>query len=313
MEVDVEETDDETNFMAPVDQETVECCINDFIDATGNVALARKVCMVCAREVWARQADRWSVDDLPNGFLLVPRERHPAQLLTKGMLLEQATMEMDKGIMHGDVCHDCLKSLKRCKMPPLSLANDMWIGAIPTELKVLTLPERILVSRYFPAAYIVKLFPKRKGAKYWPKSGLNSGVKGNVSTYKLNTEDIADMVDTNVMPPPAKIMASTIGVTIIGPKDLPERTMPHFLRVRRDRIRDALLWLKNNNLLYANITISEPHLNQLPEDGIPQEILSCVHCSEDTEQLEKERAGYVVDDDDAMEEMTDMDVIVGGQ
>ena len=62
-------------------------------------------------------------------------------------------------------------------------------------------------------------------------AGMNSGMKGNVSTYKLNTEDIADMVNLNEMPPPSRILASTIGVTIIGPKNLPERTMPGFLKL----------------------------------------------------------------------------------
>src|SRR5258708_29809892 len=112
--------------------------------------------------------------------------------------------------------------LKKKKTPPLALANGMWVGPIPHVLAVLTLPERILIGRYFPAAFIVKLFPKQKGAKNWPTEGMNSGVHGNVSTYKLNTEDIVDMVDVDVMPPSASVLASTIGVSIIGPKNMPE-------------------------------------------------------------------------------------------
>jgi hypothetical protein len=45
---------------------------------------------------------------------------------------------------------------KKKKTPALSLANGMWIGEVPLELSVLTLPERILVAHYFPAAHIVK-------------------------------------------------------------------------------------------------------------------------------------------------------------
>ena len=38
------------------------------------------------------------------------------------------------------------------------------------------------------------------------------------------------------MPPPASILAATIGVTLIGPKNLPVRTLPGFLRVNRAHI-----------------------------------------------------------------------------
>jgi hypothetical protein len=127
---------------------------------------------------------------------------------------------------------------------------------------------------------------------------MNSGVHGNVSTYKLNTEDIVDMVDVDVMPPSASVLASTIGVSIIGPKNMPERTMSGFLRVRRECIRLALMWLKEHNPLYSRITISGTRLNELPVDGVPQEILGSLRYSDNVELLEREKAGYVVDDDD---------------
>jgi hypothetical protein len=169
----------------------------------------------------------------------------------------------------------------------------MWIGDIPFVLSVLTLPEQILITRHFPAANIVKLFPEKKGI--W--SG-NCALRGNVSTYRLNTDEIADMVAGNVMPNPSLILASTIGVTLIGPKNIRERTMPGFLWVRRQRVRDALLWLKANNPLYADIVISEERLDELMENGVPDEILNTMRHSDDIEELERERAGYVPEDDE---------------
>ena len=59
------------------------------------------------------------------------------------------------------------------------------------------------------------------------------------------------------MPPSPTILAATIGVTFVGPKNVPEKTMPGFLWVNRMRVRMALEWLKENNPLYANVTISE--------------------------------------------------------
>ncbi|KAH9054566.1 hypothetical protein EDB83DRAFT_2225460 [Lactarius deliciosus] len=54
--------------------------------------------------------------------------------------------------MHSaNVCSSCASHVHRNKTP-LSLANGMWVGAVPGELSILTLPERILVRRHFPAS-----------------------------------------------------------------------------------------------------------------------------------------------------------------
>lgn len=302
VEVDMMDVEEETlnirDFLKTASQATVEDCISNFVDSTCNAVVNPHVCMVCAREIWAREVERWYVKDIPNKNVLRPAVHHPAHVLTEGMLLEREVLEGNGDEAYGDVCHDCVRSIKKKKTPPLSLANGMWVGPIPHVLSVLSLPERILIGRYFPAAFIVKLFPKQKGAKHWPTEGLNSGVRGNVSTYKLNTEDIVDMVEVDVMPPSPSILASTIGVSIIGPKNLPERTMSGFLRVRRERIRLALIWLKQHNPLYSKITISETRLNELPVNGVPQEILGSLRHSDNVDLLEKERAGCAFEDDD---------------
>ncbi|KAJ3846312.1 hypothetical protein EV368DRAFT_16319, partial [Lentinula lateritia] len=171
-------------------------------------------------------------------------------------------------------CTSCLQYLtgKTPKRPPLSLANNLWLGEIPFELRILSLCERILVSRFYAAAYIVKLFPKSHGAWGWPKEMLTSAVRGNVSSYFLNTEDIISMIDVGYLPPRPEILAATIGVTFIGPNNVPLKFLPPYLRVRRNRVRDALRWLIANNPLYAGQKISETNLSGLPEDGIPAEV-----------------------------------------
>ncbi|KAJ3902364.1 hypothetical protein F5879DRAFT_777939, partial [Lentinula edodes] len=169
-------------------------------------------------------------------------------------------------------CHDCLRQLSDSQRPRLSLANNMWIGAIPFELRILTLPERVLVSRFFAAAYIVKLYPKKKGARSWPTDLLTSGMKGNVSTYFMNTDEITLMVDEGYLPPRPSILAATIAVTFVGPRNVPLKTLAPMLSVRRRRVADALRWLIANNPLYAGIKISQQNLDAFPEDGVPEEI-----------------------------------------
>lgn len=67
----------------------------------------------------------------------------------------------------------------------MALANNMWVSEIPVELSILSLPEQVLVARYYPGAYIVKLFPKKKGAHNWDQAMMNSGLRGNVSVEVL--------------------------------------------------------------------------------------------------------------------------------
>jgi hypothetical protein len=238
------------------------------------------------------------VTEIPNPEQLYPYDVHHVYALMRGMLLHNRALRNNAEGQKGSLCYDCLRDLKSRKRPKFSLSNGMWVGEVPYELLALTLLEKILIARYYPAAYVVKLFPKVKGARHWNPAGLNSGVRGNVSTYRLNITDIVDMVDLNVLPPPARMLAAVIAVTIIGPKGFPEKTMPGFLRVRRLRVREALVWLKANNPLYANIEICEETLAQFLEDDIPEEILGTVKYLDDVMQLERERAGYVVDDDD---------------
>jgi len=252
-----EDSADEEKFLKTASESIIHQYMAEFIDATGNDAVRPRVCMVCAREMWSKEVERCAVDNIPNKHLLSPNEYNLAHDLTSGMLLEKAVMDREKGNLVGDVCHDCSRALGANKTPPLSLANGMWIGDVLHQLVILTLPEKMLVAKYFPAAYIVKLTPKQKGATHWSSSGMNSGVRGNVATYKLNTEDIGEMMDARIMPPAAKILASVIGVIIIGPKNMPERTMLGYFRVRRNCVREALRWLRGHNLLYADSDISE--------------------------------------------------------
>lgn len=280
-------------FFKSQPREIVEACITRFIDRTGNAAVKTVVCVVCARGIFSTNATVFFLGSIPNRHLLVPFESHPAHQLTDGLLLQVSAIRVGSDGQSGAVCNECIRNLRKGRVPRLALANGMWIGEVPFELAALTIPEQILIARHYPAAYIVKMYPKRKGAR-----SLNSGLRGNVSTYRLDTGEIADMVGDKVMPPPSKIFASTIGVTIVGPKNVPEKTMPGFLRVRRQRVRAALVWLKANNPFYSGIDISEERLGQLAEDDIPSEILSTMRHSDDIEELDRERAGYMPEDED---------------
>ncbi len=289
------DTDDES-FLQPMSDHCCQDCLSKFIDATGNKVTLISVYAVCAGTFHSEETCAITVSDLQKKNKLSPMNPHPAHILTDGMLLHR-----DHGSIHTDdhgnslanVCDPCSSALLRNQTPQLSLANDMWIGDIPLELQILTLSECILVTCYFPAVYIIKLYPKKKDACTWASANLHSGLWGNVSTYCLNTDDIVKMTCDQVMPPSVSILTATIGVTFVGPKNLPEKTMPGFLQVNRTHMCVALQWLKKNNPIYHHIIISPSRLNELPINGIPHEITSLARHLEDIILLAKETGGYV--------------------
>ena len=293
---------EEDVFLRPVSDECRQNCVSKFIDDTGKEATLLSVCAVCAGRFFRSEMETMTLSKLQSFGKLCPHSPHNAHVLTDGMLLYQShesIYESGDDVVFARVCNTCASALRHEKTPSLALANGMWIGDVPLVLKLLTLPERILVARYFPAAYIVKLFPQKKGARTWASpSSLHCGLRGNVSTYPLNTDQISHMVGDNCMPPPVSILAATIGVTFVGPKNLPQKTLPGFLRVSRERVRMALEWLKENNPIYSDIYISNARLKELPVDGVPEEISSVTKYSNNTSLLARESTGYVPEEPD---------------
>jgi hypothetical protein len=274
-------------------------CLARLIDRTSNAGTRQVVCIVCALEVFAVGTEEFAVDDIPESHLLIPLPCHPRQHLTNGILLHYPALTLHDGHLCGRICCECLQELRARKLPKLVLANGLWIGEVPQELAILTLPERVLIGLYFPVSFIMKLFPQKKGSRNWDTSALNSGVRGNVSTYRLNTEDIAAMIEGHLLPRTPDLLPAIIGITIIGPNNLPARNLPRFLTVSRERVKQALIFLKRENPLYSDISISDLHLDLLPSDvDVPSQLLSVVKHSSDTNMLDQEHEGYVVEDDD---------------
>jgi len=58
-------------------------------------------------------------------------------------------------------------------------------------------------------------------------------------------------------------------------------------------VYEALVWLKSNNALYADVDVSLQRLSLLPEDGVPQEITSTVRHQPSGSMAVRERESYV--------------------
>ena len=296
---------DPSRFLELPSNSAIHGCFEDFYNATSNAALESLVCGICARESDVKNDGLSTMDmkTLPT-HRLTPSVPHPAHdTFHKGMLLEPS------GIITGPsgeervrVCGSCRTELgKERSLPPkFSLANNLWIGQVPWELKKLTFPEQLLIAHLYPRVFVFKLYPKSIGYAPEPAT-LQRGMRGNVSTYDLNVDGVTAMLEGKLMPRPLTILSSLISVTYVGVGKLPKNWLRSTFRVRREAVAAALVWLKANNpKYYGNITISADALKNLPDDDVPDEILSIIRQSDDIGILDQEGAGYVRTDDIGM-------------
>ena len=291
--IDADEVDD-GEFLDLPSEAAVKSCYRQFYEVTSNTALAHAVCAVCAREK-SRQHDgikSINLEDIPSPSRLAPHQSHPSHTLFDGMLLSPEGTIRQEGRSIANICHKCLSELKKTSLlpPKFSLANNLWIGAVLAELSTLTFPEQLLIAHLYPRVYVFKLFPK-SGAG--PAEGLQRGMRGNVSTYELNVDAMAAMVEGQLMPRPPAILSSLIAITYIGVGHIPKNWIHSTFRVRRHHVSRALNWLKvHNPKYYGNIAISQQQLDQLPEDDVPDEILGVIRQSNDMGLIDQESAGY---------------------
>ena len=284
---DVEQdSHDSSKFLELPSESAVHHCYQDFHDATSDAALKTTICGICAREVnvMNNSLSMTQIQDLPTHRLHPPIPHPTHDLLNGRMLLEPEGVIMDpSGKKRVQVCGSCWTELNKDRtLPPkFSLANNLWIGRVPWELKKLTFPEQLLITHIYPRVFIFKLYLKLATHGQQPAT-LQRGMRGTVSSYNLNVDAAAAMVEGKLMPRPLSVLSSVISITYIGIGKLPKNWLHSTFCVRREAVASALAWLKANNpKYYGDIAISADELKRLPNDGIPDKILSIVQQSDD--------------------------------
>lgn len=259
------------------------------------------ICGSCARLLNRREYNLKEIEleDIPRPMKLKPFIPHEKQATFDGMLLEESAVWIDavSDKRKTLLCKDCYKELQEdtADPPQFSLANNLWIGPIPVELQILTLPESLLIGHVFPRAFVCKLWPKdRKGGSL---DTLQSCLRGNVTSFEMNVDAVNQMVKGNLMPRPLAILPHLISITFISKRKLPKGWIKRTFRVRRAAIANALRCLKEiNPTHYGDIEISEDRLSSVPEDDVPAELLAGVLHEEDEDILDVENDNYVPED-----------------
>ena len=107
-------------------------------------------------------------------------------------------LEIDEGGVSCWMCFDCVRALEQHMLPKFALANNLWIGNVPSELMGLMIPEQLLIARHYPRCYIFKLFPRDIDTHVLIDQ-LYSGMAGNANLFKLNTQEVVEMLNGRIV------------------------------------------------------------------------------------------------------------------
>ena len=260
----------------PAPMNLKEDCVRDFRAATSSESLREFTCACCAESVnissrKIRQLEKINLDlmrDCTNRVFdksCIP----PEPPFTDGPLAnlmidpDGVTAPDAEGEVSLQLCTRCDSSLSRGKLPRLAVANLNMLGPVPPEMSNMTMVEEMLIARCRAKSCIVKLQDNRTNVSL-PSS--QRGIKGNIIVYPQRVGALA-----NMLPPPVDDVVHVICVLFVG-QALPSKTWlkdkAYPLVVRREVVRQNLVWLKAHNPLYKDIEINEAHLQALPVDGL---------------------------------------------
>ena len=158
-------------------------------------------------------------------------------------------------------CTRCKRDKGSTKL--YSQGNDMHPQEVPPCLQGLSQIEEMLIARACPIMCVYR------------KHGGQRGYKGHVLNLPQDIQGFLDHLPPNVADLPILLLRRS-----------GENNTHTDLRVRRDRVLSALEWLCINNPFYANITVDHNALQNLPNDGIPDDLLSAIeHEQQDSQAV----------------------------
>lgn len=114
-----------------------------------------------------------------------------------------------------------------------------------------------------------------------------TALKGNVITFPQNVSEIA-----RSLPLKPSLLPDLIKIIFVGRTVPNKEQLRSLLTVRREAVRQALLWLHEHNILYRDIVIDHLTLNTLPINDVPNSLWETLSRIDQTEDNSVERSGY---------------------
>ncbi len=270
-------SDESENWPPVIIDEIIKTCIDEYKDSTSTRALSERCCAVCG--IMSHTTNVMKIEKLPNSNLLRPDEDD-----TSLKEYEHFGLILVKNGIHGKkitCCDECLGYLKRKRLPPNSAANGLQYGATPNELKDLKIGEKLLIGIIRPSVHVIK-FKEIAG----PGTG-QKGLKGNSICFPQNMESVTSAVYSNTLPHNIESLCDSMKVVFTGAHRPTRQQLQNVLEVRRQKVTDALVWLKSNHRLYKDVNIDQARLMNIPANSIPECIWHTIDYEETDESETK--------------------------
>ncbi|KAE8233259.1 hypothetical protein CF326_g1708 [Tilletia indica] len=267
----------------PIPSTLRDRCIGDFADRTA-LALA-ETCAVCGRRTFnhdvlftvrhltCRRVPAASIDldilTVVDPHLLARPSHHFKYGDPKldGLALHRDGVHIEGGVAELDICGDCHSAVTANppKLPSLALANDNIRGHLPDHLQDVTWLEERLCAKYLASAYIVRLYDLTAPGAEDERQRV---MKGHACSFPLNTVSTAAKlpwaVDGN---------AALLSCIVIGPRKPRVQDLRNVFKIRRNKVQDLLLYLREHCKGYPQFSLDENALNSLPDDDVPELIM----------------------------------------
>ena len=140
------------------------------------------------------------------------------------------------------MCSQCKSLLKKHKLPPFPLVNNMSVPPVPVELSCLNSMEKRLISLIQPFIKLILL-------PYGQRT-----LQGQTVNFPINASEVCSSLARTL---------DNLGIVLIAPprtgsSDSTETPAPQsYFSVRRPYVIRALQWLQRHNSLYRDIEIEE--------------------------------------------------------
>ncbi|KAE8220603.1 hypothetical protein CF319_g5894 [Tilletia indica] len=275
-----------TTWPEMVSQSTKDHCVSAFNDGT-NISV-QETCSVCSRRTFSKDllftkrhlvCRRVRADSIDLEILRI----HDEHLLTRpgghfryddaslnDLALDRAGMHNEDGQTFLDVCDEChhLLTSQPSKLPPLALANGNIRGWLPADLQDCTWFEERLCALHLASACVVRLYDLTAPGAPPERQRI---MKGHACAFPLHTVSTATKLPWAIADG-----GPLVSCIIIGPRKPRLSDLRGVFKVRREKVRSLLRYLRDNFAGYPQFSIDEQSLESLPEDDVPAELMRCV-------------------------------------
>ncbi|KAE8220701.1 hypothetical protein CF319_g5812 [Tilletia indica] len=270
----------------PIDPAVKRSCVEAFIDHT-NIAVSA-TCACCGRRTFDQDllftkahvtCERIAASDLDLTILkvvdphLLARPAHYFQYgdaILDGLALHREGVHIEDEATELDLCDCCHSALTATppRLPAFALANDNIRGYLPPDLQDCTWLEERLCAKYLASAYIVRLYDLTAPGAVEERPRV---MKGHACSFPLNTVSTAKK-----LPWAVDDDTPLLSCIVIGPRKPRTQDLRNVFKVRREKVRALLEYLKEHCEGYPQFEIDKDALSSLPDDDVPELLMRSV-------------------------------------